>query len=194
MSRICALGAVLLVASCGNRQPAGGLAIERDPTPIASTVAAVGVVDDALMAYLSTARVLHHEADIAEDSSDSKAAIAALQRLLDKAVPRGAPEIDEVLSDTHARLGDLRAQLGDFDGAARDVDVGLTLARERSYFRGHLLEVRGLVAERHGKALAKSGDLAGAAKARLDAMKAYEEAIAVQDDVIKRGVSDGGLK
>lgn len=153
-------------------------------------------VDDVLLAYLSTARSLHHEADIAEDGGDPKSAVAALDRLLGKPEPRKAPEIDEVIADTHARLADLVSKLGDFTLAAKHVDQGLGRAPSVSYFRGHLLEVRGLVEERLAKDLATKGDAPGAAAAKDRAMKAYEEAIAIQDEVIKKGTSstDGGNK
>lgn len=149
-------------------------------------------VDDVLLAYLSTARVLHHEADLAEDAGDLKGAIAALDRLLAKPEPRKAPEIDEVVADTHARLADLRSKDNDFVLATKHIDLGLGRAPSVSYFRGHLLEVRGLVEERLSKDLASKGDAPGAAAAKDRAMKAYEEAIAMQDEVIKKGTADGG--
>jgi hypothetical protein len=154
---------------------------------------AEGVVDEVLLAYLSAARALHHEADLAEDEDDPRRAIAALDRLLARPKPRSAPEIEEVVADTRARLADLRSRVGEFDLASKDVDEGLRVATRVSYFRGHLFEVRGLVEERRAKALAQAGDGAGAARARELAMKAYEEAIAIQDQVIQRGTrADGG--
>jgi tetratricopeptide (TPR) repeat protein len=152
-------------------------------------------VDDVLLAYLSNARSLHHEADIKEDSGDIKGAVDALNRLLAKPEPRKAPEIDEVIADTHARLADLVSKTGDFTLATKHVDQGLGRAPSATYFRGHLLEVRGLVEERLAKDLATKGDAPGAAAAKDRAMKAYEEAIAIQDEVIKKGTStDGGNK
>jgi tetratricopeptide (TPR) repeat protein len=151
-------------------------------------------VDEVLMAYLSNARVLHHEADLAEDGGDLKTAIAALDRLLAKPEPRKAPEIDEVVADTNARLADLLSRTNDFALAAKHVDKGLARATGVSYFRGHLLEVRGLVEERLAKDLTAKGDAAGAGAAKERAMKAYEEAIKIQDDVIQRGTQDGGSK
>lgn len=150
------------------------------------------VVDEVLLAYLSSARSLHHEADLAEDGGDTGKAIAALDRLLAKPEPRKAPEIDEVVSDTHARLADLESRSGRFDVAVKHVDDGLHRAPGVSYFRGHLFEVRGLVEERRAKDLATKGDASGAAAAKERAMKAYEEAIAIQDEVIKRGTKPDG--
>ncbi|MGZ3423384.1 MAG: hypothetical protein ACXVEF_06995 [Polyangiales bacterium] len=151
-----------------------------------------GAVDEVLLAWLSSARALHHQADLQEDQNDLQGALVTLERLLNKPKPRNAPEIDEVLSDTRGRMADIRSRLGDFDGAAKDVEAGLALSTSVSYYRGHLLEVRGLVEERRSKALALKGDLGGAAKARQAAMKAYEEAIAVQDEFIKKSAEDSG--
>jgi tetratricopeptide (TPR) repeat protein len=152
------------------------------------------VVDEPLLAWLSMTRSLHHEADIQEDQGDLKGAVATLERLLAKAPPHRTPESDEVLADTHARLGDLRSRLGDFDAGMRDVDEGLKLVPNVSYYAGHLLEVRGMIEQRREEALAAKGDVDGASKAKERAMKAYEEAIAVQDEVIRRGTADGGAK
>lgn len=150
------------------------------------------IVDDVLLAYLSSARSIHHEADIQEDQGDVAGAIKTLERLTTQPPPRKGPEVDDVLAETYARLGDLRAQLGDFDAGEREIDVGLGLAPDVSYLRGHLLEVRGVIEEKRSKSLATKGDLAGAAKARDAAMAAYEAAIGIQDEVIRRGTADGG--
>jgi tetratricopeptide (TPR) repeat protein len=178
----------LAIVSCAKRDRPSG------PHSSASGVPSEIVVDEALLAYLSTARALHHEADLYEDKNDVPGAIGALERLLSKTPPRRAPEVDEVIADTRARLAELRAELGDYDGGQKDVELGLAAAPTVSYFRGHLLEVRGLIEEKRGKALAAKGDTVGASKAKELAMKAYEEAIVVQDQVIERGTRDGGPK
>ena len=128
----------------------------------AKQVGSSEAVDDVLLAYLSNARSLHHEADLAEDGADLPKAVVALERLLAKPEPRKAPEIDEVIADTHARVADLQSRLGQFDAAARHVTDGLSRAPAVSYFRGHLFEVRGLVEERRAKALSAKGDTATA--------------------------------
>ncbi|MEO7092838.1 MAG: hypothetical protein ABI175_06275, partial [Polyangiales bacterium] len=124
----------LSIAACAKRgdrpgPPRGGA------TPASSEM----VVDEALLAYLSTARALHHEADLFEDKNDLPGAVGALERLLAKTPPRRGPEVDEVIADTRARLAELRAELGDFDAGQKDVELGLAAAPAISYFRGHLL-------------------------------------------------------
>ncbi len=164
-------------AGCAKRESARGVAGE--------------VVDEPLLAWLSSTRALHHEADIQEDQGQLGGAIATLERLLAKAPPRKTPESDEVMADTRARLGDLRSRQGDFDAAMRDVDAGIALVPKVSYYAGHLLEVRGMIEQRRGDALVAKGDADGGSKAKERAMKAYEEAISVQDEVIRRGTTGG---
>jgi tetratricopeptide (TPR) repeat protein len=153
------------------------------------------VVDPTLLAFLSKARAVHHEADLAEDADDRRRAISILERLVGGDQPGGvrpAPEVAEVIADTRARLADLRSALGDFETAARDVDAGLVLAQASTHFRGRLFEVRGLIEERREKALKAKGDIAGAERARKAAIQAFEQAIAIQDEVISRALRDAG--
>ncbi len=180
---------LLVLAACA-KQPAP----DSNVRPNGSASASAAPVDDVLLAWLSAARSLHHEADLAEDANDPKQAIAALERLLASKRPRVAVEIDEVLADTFARLGDLRSKEGDFDGASKDVDAGLVLAKQVSYYRGHLLEVRGLVEERRSKALAAKGDVAGAKAAAEAAKKAFEEAVTINFEFIDKQGTGGGKK
>jgi hypothetical protein len=185
---IALVAAMLLVAAgCSKRSDTG-----RAAPGTASSCACDGapVVDPGLMAFLSKARASHHEADLAEDAGDRAGAIRALVRIVDGPVPGAtpAPEASEVLADTRARLADLRSAAGDFAGARRDAEAGLVIATQPSHFRGHLLEVAGIVEERRGKALKEKGDLAGAEGAFRLAIEAYERSIATQDEVIRRAL------
>jgi tetratricopeptide (TPR) repeat protein len=145
-------------------------------------------VGTALLAFLSRARSAHHRADALEEKSDWAAAEAELE-----AIPSGpkppcatAAEVREVLADTRARLGDLRSRHGAFERALTDVEQGLAQVPEQSYFRGHLLETRGLIEERHAKALAQSGATAEADAARARALEAFQEAMRIQSAVIEQ--------
>jgi hypothetical protein len=143
------------------------------------------------MAFLSAARALHHEADLRERADDPAGAIAALERLVALPAPH-AVEVDEVLADARARLAQLRLARGDVDGAERDVQAGLQRVQGPTYFRGHLLEVEGLVQEQRAAALADAGRSDEAAKARAHAVSLLEEAVHVQEQVIDRTLADGG--
>ena len=148
-------------------------------------------VDPATMAFLSTARALHHEADLDEARGDRDAAIGSLERLTGSPAPR-APEVDEVLSDAYARLAELRIAARDLEAADRDVRAGLQRAQDPSYFRGHLVEVEGLVEEARAAALADAGRLDEADRARRGAIERMEEAVRIQRKVIERALGDGG--
>ena len=156
------------------------------------------VVDKALVAFLSKARAVHHEADAALDAGDPKKAITVLRSLVSGPRPRSgqetAPEVLEVVADTHARLADLESEAGDFDAAQKDVDLGLALAQKPTHFRGHLFEIRGIVLEREAKASKEKGDLPGAVKAATGAVEAFEQAIKIQDQVITEALGNAGKR
>jgi hypothetical protein len=179
LRRTLALGLlVTALPSCAQKQ--------RDCT--CDEVDAGNPVEVALVSFLSRARSAHHAADAHETAGDRRAAVNVLETLLGGPLPENAraAEVREVLADTHGRVGQLKAELDDFAGAEASVAQGLALVSEPSYFRGHLFEVRGLVAERHGKALAAAGDQAGAAREKSRALEAFEEAMRIQARVIEQ--------
>ncbi|HEY3495595.1 MAG TPA: hypothetical protein VGK73_12950 [Polyangiaceae bacterium] len=145
-------------------------------------------IDPALLAFLSRARAAHHAADAHEAKNDPAAAMKELEAVVNGALPprSDAPEVREVLADSLARLAELGARRGDFAGAEKSIERGLGLVPRASYFRGHLVEVRGLVEEQRSKALAAAGDADGAARARERALAAFQEAMQIQNAVIER--------
>lgn len=148
------------------------------------------VIDPVLLAFLSQARSAHHLADQHEAKGDRTSAMRALQGLTSGAVPPGnAPEVDEVLADTRARIADLMSQAGRFDQADAELAQGLTHAKDPTYFRGHLFEVRGLVEERREKALRGTGRGQEADQAHERSLDAYEEAMKIQAEVIGSAVA-----
>jgi hypothetical protein len=143
------------------------------------------------MAFLSAARALHHEADIQQQAGDVDAALGSLHRLVALKTPK-ASESDEVLADAYARLAELTLEKNDVAGAEREAKKGLDHAVGPTYFRGHLLEVAGLVEERRAATLADAGSAREAAEARARAVSLLEEAVNVQEHVIARALGDGG--
>jgi len=173
---------------------AGLLGCRGEPTTSGCpNVAAEGTpVDAPLMAFLSAARALHHEADLHERSGNTAGAIQVLQRLTALPAP-SATEADEVLADTRARLAELLLGRGDLDGALREVQAGLLRVAGPTYFRGHLLEVEGLVEEARASSLADAGKADEAAAARRRAMDLLEDTVRIQQQVIEHALpSDGG--
>jgi len=149
-------------------------------------------VDKVLVAFLGKARAAHHSADLLEDKQDREGAVKVLEGLLTaKRIPE-RPEAQEVVADTRARLADLKSELGRFDEATREVDSGLALVKGTTYYRGHLLEMRGLVHERHAKELRTQGDLGAAKIAEEAALEAFEASMRVQQQVIDETLPDAG--
>ncbi len=150
-------------------------------------------VDQALVAWLSKARSLHHLADLAETEGALDRAITPLEQLVAGTLPSGPPlEVNEVLSDTYARLAELRTRQGDFERADREIAVGLERAPGPTYFRGHLLEVRGLIYEKLSQMLEQAGKSSEAKQAREKGIGASVEAVRIQDQVIKSTLGDAG--
>jgi hypothetical protein len=165
--------------------------------PGAGEPAAAPLVDPVLLAFLSKARAAHHQADLMLAGGDAAGAIRALSGLCAGPRPGGdqpLPEVAEVLADTRARLAELRSERGDFDQASEDVDEGLRLATQTTYFRGHLFEVRGLVEERRAKTLDEKGEREAASRARKAAVEAFDQAVVIQDQVISAALGDGGAR
>lgn len=154
------------------------------------------VVDTALMAYLSEARALHHQANLKEQAMDLPGATDAMRRLVAAATPHGGratPEVEEVLADAYARLGELLLQQNELGPAGDAIAKGLEHAARRTYFRGRLLEVEGLVEEARAASLADAGKLEDAVKARQRAIALLEDVVRIQAEVIQRSTEgDGG--
>jgi tetratricopeptide (TPR) repeat protein len=149
-------------------------------------------VDTEIMAFLSAARALHHEANLKEDNGDTPGAIRAIERLVAAPRPhpeRKTPEIEEVLADAYARLAEMLLRAGQLDAAAAAVKHGLEHATETTYFRGHLVEVQGLIEEARAAQLADAGNGAEAAKARERAIALLEEVVKIQEQVIQRSLA-----
>ena len=172
---------------------------ERAPTAsvrmaAAKTADGGPAVDVETMAFLSEARALHHEANVKEEADNLPGAIAVVRRIVEARRPHpGAhvPEVEEVLADAWARIGELELRAGDPARAAAAAAEGLSHAVAPTYFRGHLLEVQGIAEETRASMLADAGDKPGAAKARTAAMALLEEAVTVQDRVIGEALDAG---
>ncbi len=173
---VVALSGALALSQCDHRMSTGPDQYED-----------AAVVDTQLLAFLSLARAHHHEANLKEQAGDPSGAIDALEQIVSAPKPHAGatiPEVEEVLADTYARIAELRLSRGDTDGASHDVESGLSHATEPTYFRGHLLEVYGIIEEQRAAKLADGGSTDEAAKARAHALSLLKEAVDVQEKVI----------
>ena len=188
----CALVCLALAVGCNAREhtvsgASAGAGANDAGTPL----------DIEVMAFLSEARALHHQANVQEDAGDLHGASETIDRLVRAQRPHPGekiPEIEEVLADAFARLAELRVRSRDFDGGLGAIEEGLTHAPSPTYFRGHLLEVQGVVEEARAANLADAGKKDDSAKARARAIELLQEAVRVQEQVIGRALGDGGKK
>jgi len=119
--------------------------------------------------------------------------VRALDRLTAAPRPSGArPEVAEVLADTRARMAELRTRSGDLLGAERDISAGLELAPGRTYFRGHLLEVAGILEEARAAGMTDAGQNDEASKTRAKAAELLRQAVSIQEEVIRATLGDAG--
>jgi hypothetical protein len=192
IATLAVMAAVLgLLLACGKSVPISAREPADGGTPI----------DTDVMAYLSEARALHHQANLKEDERDLPGAIDALERLVRAPTPHAAahvpahvPEVEEVLADTYARLAELHLASHDLAGAEVAIRAGLQHAPEPTYFRGHLLEVSGIIEEARAGAAADAGQATAASAIRAQAIDLLNQAVRIQDQVITRslGAADGG--
>jgi tetratricopeptide (TPR) repeat protein len=178
---------LLLLALCAGSAPgcadrSGSVGRERSTSASAQKQA----VSPELLAFLSKARAAHHNADLLEAKEDLLGASDAVRRIVTGPRPSVSPELEEVLADAHARLADLESRRGDFEEALAQIDRGLGLAKELSHYRGHLFETKGVVHERWMVAHEKAGNEEKAASERALALAAFEQAIEIQDEVIRK--------
>lgn len=179
MKRALLFSIALALFACGRTD--GGSAPDQAPSAQA--------VDTSVMAYLSMARARHHEANVQESQGDVAGAIAALSQLAQAPLPHPGttiPEVDEVLADTYARMAELELTRDGLDAAAHDVTEGLAHAKNPTFFRGHLLEVQGIIEEARGNRLADAGHADEAAQARKHAVELLREAIGIQESVVQQ--------
>lgn len=185
---VLALAVVVLLAAGCARPRRGGAARETADGEVP--------IDTEVMAYLSMARALHHEANLEEDADVAKA-IAALERLTLAKRPHAGqrvPEVEEVLADTFAREAELHLRQGAVAKASEDVREGLTHAPEPSYFRGHLLEVGGITEEARARELADAGQATEAARAKARALDLLHQAVVVQERVVSDSLGEAGAE
>jgi hypothetical protein len=180
---LCALALAAVLGCAKSRAPISVEPREDGGTPI----------DTDVMAYLSLARSLHHEANLSEDARDVPGAILPLEHLVRAPKPHEGtkvPEVEEVLADTYARMAELRLRTSDLTAAEADIREGLTHAPDPTYFRGHLLEVMGIIDEARASTLADAGQGALAEQARSKARELLKQAVAVQEEVLAHATAD----
>jgi hypothetical protein len=150
-------------------------------------------LDDATIALLSSARALHHEADLFEASGDLAAARGAVERVLGLPAPHAVRETEDVRVDAFGRLAELSLRAGDPARSIDRVAEGLREARRDSVLKARLHLVRGRALRALSESLQSRGDSAGASARRAEAIAALEASIQMNERVL-RAALDGGAR
>ncbi len=149
-------------------------------------------LDEATMALLTTARALHHEADVFEAAGDHASARAAIERVLALRFPGAVDEAEDVRADAWGRLGEIALAAEDPDRALGNANTGLQDSRRDSVLRARLYVVRGRALRRIADRAQQNGDPTTAASRRREAIDALETSIRVNQRVLRR-IFDGGV-
>ncbi len=185
-TRLLSTLAILALAACTRNVAESG-----NPSTGDASAQASPIVDQELLAFLSLARALHHEANLDESSNDTAHAVTTIERIVSAKKPSHEfPEVEEVLADAYARLAELRLRTGSLDAAATAISEGRQHATRGSYFEGHLYEVAGIIEEARATSLADAGKNDAAAEARARAREHLREAMRIQEHVIERALEE----
>ncbi len=136
-------------------------------------------LDQALMLLLSTARSLHHQADLLERQGEAAQAEATVRKILALEWKGDWPEAEEARLDALARVALMRLEARDLAGALKEADRGIEGAARESFYLSNLHAVRGEVLESRVKALDEEGKKDEAKAAARQAMAAFEASIAI---------------
>jgi hypothetical protein len=163
------LGAILLAAGC---------AAERDAT-CPCLEAGGGVLPEELMLTLSSARSLHHQADLHLQQGEVERAIETVRAILALRLESRWPEAEEVRLDASARLGKLLLGKRDEKEALAIVDRELERGARESFFLSNLHGVRGEILEARAKRLEAGGQKEAARQSAREAIQAFERSIQI---------------
>ena len=171
---------VLLPSACGQEQsPANGQA-----GSLTELAEPENALSEALMLSLGQARNYHHKADLLVSVGKLDEAADAVAKVLEIAFPAKAPESEDVLSDTRARLAKLRVMQDRLDEAMTLVDEGISASSRESFFLANLYTVRGEIFE--AKARVAEPNSQEAREAKLDAIKAFDASIQINKPLLEK--------
>ncbi len=148
-------------------------------------------VDETTMAILTTARALHHEADVYESAGDFAAAGAAIERVLALRIPPSVLEAEDIRMDAWGRLAEISLMADDPERALAHANTGLRDSHRDSVLQARLYVAKGRALRALAQRAAASGDTTAADSRRREALDALETSIQINQRVLGR-LLDGG--
>lgn len=174
---------LLLVFSCKEKVRVTELAEGAQTSALATPPNALS---EALLISLGQAQNFHSKADVLVDSGELTQALTTLEMILQIPFPSGAPEGQDVIADTRARMATLRIELGKLDQALQLVDEGIAQSERQSFYLANLHTVRGQVLQAMAKSSAEEfGDDAPTVRElRIEAIKAFDLSIQISEALL----------
>jgi tetratricopeptide (TPR) repeat protein len=173
--------ALLALAQCG-KESTSTPPPERGP--ITELAEPENALSEALMVSLGQARNYHHKADLLLRAGKTDEAVAAVEAVLAISFPPEAPESEDVILDTHARLAKLRILQNKLAEALSLVDEGIGISTRDSFFLANLHTVRGEVFEATANAAEPNSE--AAKEATMNAISAFDASIKINERLLEK--------
>ena len=148
-------------------------------------------LDDTTMAILTTARALHHEADVFESAGEFDHAAEAIERVLALRIPPSVEEAEDIRIDAWGRLGEIALMAGAPERALAHANTGLRDSHRETVLRARLYVVKGRALRALADQARTAEDSTTAQARRREAIDALETSIQINMRVLGR-ISDGG--
>ena len=181
---IAGLATALVAAGCSSRED-GAAAGGEPEARVTQLTEPTDALSEELMLALALAKNHHHKADVYLKQARFEDAVNEIRQILSVPFPEDAPEGQDVRLDARARLAKLLVTRGQLDEAMAVVDGGIEGARRESFFLGNLHSVRGEVWEARAVAVEEE-DPAAAREARVEAIRAFDRAIEIENRLLEK--------
>lgn len=134
-------------------------------------------LSEELMLCLGQAKNFHHKADVLMSDGKLDEAADEVAKIMAIPFPKDAPESEDALLDTRARLATFRVAQQRLDEAMTLVDDGIASATRKSFFLANVHTVRGEIFE--AKAAGAEDGSAASSSAKIEAIKAFDTSIEI---------------
>ncbi len=137
-----------------------------------------------LMVSLGQAKNFHHKADVLMSDGKLDEAADEVAKILQIPFPKDAPESEDALLDTRARLATMRIAQGQLETAMELVDGAIANARRESFFLANVHTVRGEIFEAQAAAAEAGSD--EAKQAKRSAIASFDTSIQINARILKK--------
>lgn len=139
------------------------------------------------MLSLGQAQNYHRKGDVLVSEGKIDEAANEVAKVLEIPFPKDAPESEDVILDTRARLAKLRVRQGKLDKAMKLVDEGIAMSTRESFFVANLHTVRGEIFQARAEAAdAIEENSEEARQAKRAAIEAFDASIQINNALLDK--------